>query len=110
MRFNEHQLQHIRSDLEGWGGVSASDTQIEAILDLVDPLVLEELSDPYYSRPPNHGYGLDTMERDYLFDAVAEYVGGTHWPLNMEHNTEYGKGFPNLLLSAIENEKLKALS
>ena len=96
-------------DLINWVGLSATDDQLREIVSLCEPFFHECLDDEGYKREPRFGYGLDTMERDYFFDGVAKYVGGTHWPLNMESGSEYSKNFPKMLIAAIEGGKLEGI-
>lgn len=71
--------------------------------------ILQDSSNSLKSTLDEWGYeeddcGLDTADRDVLFDAIAKFMGFTHWPMNFEYDTEYSIDFRDALMKKSENE------
>lgn len=75
-------VQNCLIDLNDWGGIKMTDAQVRAMLADEDPFVATLVA--YYGKDTD-AYGLDTQDRDTLFDVVArKLLGRSHWPLNKD--------------------------
>lgn len=79
----EAMIQNCQTDLNDWGGIKMSPEQIRDMISDQTDFVATLLT--YYKDEDT--FGLDTQDRDTLFDIVAiKILGRTHWPLNMEND------------------------
>ena len=76
-------------------GMIAPNLGIVASLVMMSPTLVRHLR-LYYSETKGTGT-LDTYEREYLFDMVAENYCGTSWPCNMD-GVEYSQRFFDTLM------------
>jgi len=61
----------------------------------------------YPDATPGAAHGLDTYERDYLFDIFAERIAGvSHWPFNGD-TAEYSQTFIDGIRAANKAGKIK---
>lgn len=85
-------------DLESFGGVEVKLDDMKIMLEN-DKELYDMLEDAYEFGKYDGSRGLDTYERDYVFDSFAKFIGGEQgWPCNMDRGTEYSDNFVKLLI------------
>ncbi len=78
-------VENCLIDLNDWAGIKMTHAQVRDMLSDQDPFVATLVA--YYSKDTD-AHGLDTQDRDTLFDVVAvKLLGRTHWPLNKENDS-----------------------
>lgn len=93
-----------RVDLETFGGIQVNLDDLKTILNQ-DTALYKQLDESYNFETYNGEHGLDTYDRDYVFDAFAKFIGGDYWPCNMDHGTKYAAEFTKLLAKYSEGIK-----
>lgn len=88
-------------DLNSFGGLDVRIEDLKTILE-ADKDLYAQLEDSYDFKSYNGNHGLDTYDRDYVFDAFAKFIGGEYWPCNMDTGTEYHDTFTKLLQAYIK--------
>lgn len=84
-------------DLESFGGITVKIDDMKTLLEQ-DTALYDQLEDSYNFKTYDGARGLDTYDRDYVFDAFAKFIGGEHWPCYMDTGTEYSDNFTKLLI------------
>lgn len=86
-------------------GVVLSSDQAKSLIE-TDQELVDALIELYPDRPGNEDGGLDTYERDWLFDNFAKYVGQDHWPM-FGDDPEYQKQFVDAVCQAVKDGKIE---
>ena len=98
-------VQNCQIDLNDWGGITMTEAQIRDLLSDQDPFVATLVA--YYNKDTD-AHGLDTQDRDTLFDIVAiKLLGRTHWPLNRDIDPA---SLENDLHRAVRQGKIEAFA
>ena len=98
-RITDNMIKICSEALSDWGAIEMSPAQIAALI--AKDANLEAVLVGFYS---GNEYGLDTQDRDSLFDSFARHViGEDHWPLNMEKNA---KVFEEKIHQAVSDGKI----
>lgn len=96
-----HHLDACINDLKSWAKITPPNRQsLRAIIKDQDFI---DMMNKWYKGRDGSGGGLDTADRDILFDIVANHFAGEHWPLNMEGNEKF-QTFRINLTSGLEKE------
>ena len=79
-------LKCCEASLANWAGISAGSLE-QLKLVIQDDEGLKEC-EQWYTGEVKEGthYGMDTADRDVLFDVIAQHFTGQSWPLNMERD------------------------
>jgi len=77
---NEVALNACLYDLDDAGITPPTPQAARAILEKDSGFVAD--LNQYYTKSGN--YGLDTADRDIMFDLIAKHFTSQHWPLNMD--------------------------
>ncbi len=102
-------VQLCVNDLSDWGGITMSFDQVKEIVDKEEPLV-EYLLKYYVSVEDDTKHGLDTADRDLLFDSFARNIAEcSHWPLYRD-TPEYSADFVKAVSAARDAGKIEAFS
>lgn len=76
--------------IENWNGFTIPTEEIRVILETNSHDVVKTLEYWGYSED---GQSLDTADRDILHDAIAEYLGFTHWPCGIDSDKAWAEQF-----------------
>lgn len=98
-------VRNCQIDLNDWAGITMTEAQVRDLLGDQNPFVATLVA--YYSKDTD-AHGLDTQDRDTLFDIVAvKLLGRTHWPLNRENDSASLEGD---LRRAVRQGKIEAFA
>lgn len=96
-------VKNCQIDLHDWAGITMTDAQVRDMLSDEDPFVATLLA---YYRNDADAHGLDTQDRDTLFDIVArKLLGRNSWPLNKDND---GPALEEDIRRALRQGKIEA--
>ncbi len=101
-------VQCCINDLASWGGIRMSQEQGRALIEK-DPEIVGFLVAYYAKAEANDNAGLDTADRDILFDTFArEILGRPGWPMYKDAGTENSETFADAIVQAVKDGKIEA--
>lgn len=89
-------------DLEGWGGISVTPAQLQTLIGDQPAFIATLLA---FYKDDLVGLGLDTQDRDDLFNIVGKKLTGMEWPRNRD---SHGEEFRAALRAAVRHGDIVA--
>lgn len=94
----DYHIDSCINDLKSWAGITPPNR--EALRDIIkDQEFIDEMNEWYKGN--GEAGGLDTADRDILFNIVSNHFAGEDWPLNMDGPEKFDQ-FASKLVAGLD--------